>query len=61
MNVKITGTGCYIPTQVTTNSSFSKFEFLNTDGSPINYSNEVIIEKFKAITGIENRRYVKDN
>lgn len=60
MNVKITGTGCYIPTQVTTNSSFSKFDFLNADGSPFNYSNEVIIEKFKTITGIENRRYVKD-
>lgn len=60
MNIKITGTGSYIPSQVTANSSFSKHEFLNADGSPFKHANEVIIQKFKAITGIEQRRYVND-
>ncbi|MEL4307903.1 3-oxoacyl-ACP synthase III family protein [Joostella sp. CR20] len=60
MNTKIIGTGCYIPSQITTNNSFETFDFLNSDGTPFQYTNEVIIEKFKAITGIENRRYVKD-
>ncbi|QLE00473.1 ketoacyl-ACP synthase III [Galbibacter sp. BG1] len=60
MNIKITGTGCYIPSQVTPNSSFSAHHFLNTDGSVFNNTNEVIIEKFKTITGIEKRRYVAD-
>ena len=35
--------------------------FLNADGSAINSENEVIIEKFKAITGIEERRYAQDH
>ena len=58
MNIKITGTGSYIPDVIEKNENFHEHEFLNTDGSIINSSNEVIIEKFKAITGIEERRYV---
>lgn len=57
MNIKITGTGSYIPNVVETNEDFYQHQFLNTDGSVINSSNEVIIEKFKAITGIGERRY----
>lgn len=60
MNIKITGTGSYIPSRIETNENFYQHEFLNTDGSPINNSNEVIVEKFKAITGIDERRYIKD-
>jgi len=61
MNVKITGTGSYIPNVVEKNENFHQHEFLNTDGSTINHPNEVIIEKFKAITGIGERRYVVDS
>ena len=59
MNIKITGTGSYIPDIVEKNEDFQNHEFFNTDGSSINHSNDVIIEKFKAITGIKERRYVK--
>ena len=61
MKIGITGTGSYIPSVLTKNSSFSKHEFLNEDGSPFAYENDVIIEKFKAITGIEERRYVTND
>ncbi|MEH6618801.1 ketoacyl-ACP synthase III [Maribacter arcticus] len=57
MSIAITGTGSYIPTLTITNKDFNKHEFLNLDGSTLNHTNEVIIEKFKAITGIEERRY----
>jgi 3-oxoacyl-[acyl-carrier-protein] synthase-3 len=60
MNIKITGTGSYIPNVVEKNEDFYQHQFLNSDGSSINSDNEVIIEKFKAITGIGERRYVKD-
>ncbi|TBN01328.1 ketoacyl-ACP synthase III [Hyunsoonleella flava] len=61
MNIKITGTGSYIPSNVEKNESFHNHEFLNTDGSQINAPNEVIVEKFKSITGISERRYAKDH
>jgi 3-oxoacyl-[acyl-carrier-protein] synthase-3 len=60
MSIRITGTGSYIPTIVEKNENFYNHEFLNADGSSINSTNEVIVEKFKAITGIEERRYIKD-
>lgn len=57
MGIKITGTGSYIPNKIEHNKNFHRHEFLNTDGSLINHSNEVIVEKFKDITGISERRY----
>ena len=59
MNIKITGVGSYIPDTVEKNENFHQHEFLNTDGSVIESSNEVIVDKFKAITGIIERRYAK--
>ncbi len=59
MNIAITGTGSYIPSIVTPNLNFDQHEFLNADGTPINASNTVVIRKFKAITGIAERRYAK--
>jgi len=56
-NSKITGTGCYIPTIIQENAKFSNHRFFNADGTPFEAENEVIIEKFKSITGIEERRY----
>lgn len=59
MNIKITGTGSYIPSTVKKNEVFERNEFLNDDGSSFKNDNSVIIEKFKSITGISERRYVK--
>ncbi len=61
MSIKITGTGSYIPSIVEKNEDFYQHQFLNADGSSINSTNETIVEKFKAITGIQERRYVNDN
>ncbi len=57
MSIKITGTGSYIPNEVEKNEDFHQHLFLNTDGSTIASSNQVIVDKFKAITGIVERRY----
>ena len=61
MNTKIIGTGSYIPEQITTNADFLNHHFHNADGSAFEVDNNVIIEKFKSITGIEERRYAKDH
>ncbi|HCY80866.1 MAG: 3-oxoacyl-ACP synthase [Xanthomarina sp.] len=61
MATKITGTGSYIPNTIERNEDFHQHEFLNQDGSSIKQQNEVIIEKFKAITGIGERRYVENH
>lgn len=61
MNIKITGSGSYIPTKSITNSEFDQHDFLNEDGTKFPYTNEVIASKFKDITGIEARRYADDN
>ena len=58
MNIKITGSGSYIPTQVVPNSDFSQHEFLNEDGTPFPQSNDVVVHKFSEITGIQERRYI---
>ncbi|MBU2939332.1 ketoacyl-ACP synthase III [Lacinutrix sp. C3R15] len=59
MNIKITGTGSYIPSTIEKNEDFYNHEFLNANGSKINSTNEVIVRKFKAITGIQERRYIE--
>lgn len=61
MNIRITGSGSYIPTRTVTNLDFGQHVFLNDDGSPLAYTNEVITQKFKQITGIEERRYAEDH
>ena len=60
MNIKISGIGSYIPEKSVSNTDFSDHVFLNEDGSPFGYPNEVVVNKFKNITGIENRRYAND-
>tara|TARA_B100000809_G_scaffold43630_2_gene37884 strand:- start:14229 stop:15299 length:1071 start_codon:yes stop_codon:yes gene_type:complete len=61
INSVITGTGRCIPLIVKKNSDFIDSTFLNEDGSPFLYENEIIIQKFKEITGIEERRYAQDD
>ncbi len=59
MNSIITGTGTYIPKIIKTNAEFLEKEFYGEQNEPFETSNEIIIEKFKGITGIEERRYLE--
>ena len=61
MQIKITGSGSYIPSLRVTNEDFSNHEFLNEDGTSFKASNEVIARKFVEITGIQERRYASDD
>lgn len=56
----ITGTGSYIPPFIQSNKDFAKHLFYNEDKEPLDKDPEEIIEKFKQITGIEERRYTTD-
>ncbi|APZ46566.1 ketoacyl-ACP synthase III [Polaribacter reichenbachii] len=57
---KIIGTGTFIPSLKIENSDFLNEDFLNADGTTFAATNDVIVEKFKAITGIEERRYAPE-
>ena len=61
MAIRITGTGAFIPTERITNADFAKHEFLNEDGSPFPYTNDVVAQKFEDITGIQERRYASNH
>jgi 3-oxoacyl-[acyl-carrier-protein] synthase III len=61
MNIKITGSGSYIPTEIVSNKDFAEHVFLNDDGTPFPHPNDVVAEKFLEITGIQERRYVTDD
>ena len=60
MGITITGTGSYIPKEITSNKDFENHDFYNEDGTSFTHQNDVIIEKFKAITGISERRYAQE-
>ncbi len=53
----ITGTGSYIPPQVQSNREFAQHIFYTEDQQAIHTPPEEVVEKFKQITGIEERRY----
>lgn len=57
----ITGTGSYIPEVRVCNDAFVKARFFEQNGVALLKSNESVIEKFKQITGIHERRYAKDD
>lgn len=59
MKTIITGTGCYVPSIVTLNRDFLEHDFYAENGEAFDTHNETIIEKFKAITGIRERRYAR--
>jgi 3-oxoacyl-[acyl-carrier-protein] synthase-3 len=61
MSTIITGTGSYIPSVVKTNQSFVNNSFYAENGELITTPNEEIVEKFKDITGIAERRYADSN
>ena len=54
----ITGTGCYIPTEIKTNLDFTKENFYGEDRQRISTPMQEVVDKFRDITGIEERRYV---
>lgn len=58
---KITGTGTFIPSIKKENKAFLNTHFLNEDGSNFSSENKTIIDKFKDITGIVERRYAKED
>ncbi|MHA4808760.1 3-oxoacyl-ACP synthase III family protein [Flavitalea flava] len=53
----ITGTGSYIPPTVKKNSDFASHTFFTESQQQIHTPPPEIIEKFRLITGIEERRY----
>src|SRR5436190_6472896 len=57
----ITGTGSYIPDFVKTNADFASHNFYAEDNTALGIEPHVIVEKFKQITGIEERRYAPDD
>ena len=57
----ITGTGAYIPSRIKSNKDFTDSEFYSEQKEKIDTPSEIIVEKFEAITGIEERRYAEDN
>jgi len=60
MSIIIAGTGSYIPEKIVDEKEFMDHTFYDLNKSRINQSNEKIISKFKSITGIEQRRYAKE-
>ena len=59
MTIRITGTGSYIPSIIKKNSDFSGHSFYTIEGNAIDTPTDIIVEKFKGITGISERRYAK--
>jgi 3-oxoacyl-[acyl-carrier-protein] synthase-3 len=56
----ITGTGSYIPPFIQSNDDFTKQVFYSENKQPLNTPPEEVVEKFKQITGIGERRYTTD-
>jgi 3-oxoacyl-[acyl-carrier-protein] synthase-3 len=61
VNIKITGTGSYIPNKIEKNNNFINHQFFTENKTLIEHNTTSIIDKFKKITGIEERRYASDH
>lgn len=57
----ITGTGKFIPENITRNVDFNRNKFYSAKNEVIDGSSEEIAAKFEAITGIRERRYADKN
>lgn len=55
----ITGTGSYIPPIIKTNRDFTVHDFFDENKTRIETGPTVLVEKFRQITGIEERRYAQ--
>ncbi|MBK8712410.1 MAG: ketoacyl-ACP synthase III [Niastella sp.] len=61
MRSVIIGTGSYIPSIVKTNKDFANHNFYAEDNTRIETDPHEVVEKFRMITGIEERRYTSAN
>jgi beta-ketoacyl-acyl-carrier-protein synthase III len=61
LNTVITGSGSYLPEKVIKNDYFMDAEFYDEKNERIPRSNEEIIEKFRELVGITERRYAEDH
>jgi len=59
MAIRINGTGSYIPERIIGEDEFLQHQFYDASHRPIEADPAEIIRKFRAITGIEERRYVR--
>ena len=57
----ITGTGSYIPPDIQSNQDFFQHVFYTDTHHRLEAPSVEVIEKFRQITGITDRRYAKDN
>ncbi|MGI4803982.1 MAG: 3-oxoacyl-ACP synthase III family protein [Janthinobacterium lividum] len=57
----IIATGSYLPKQIITSDYFAANQFFEKDGKRVAKSNPVILDQFKNITEIEERRYANDD
>ena len=57
----ITGSGSYIPPGIKKNTDFTNHRFFTENGEAIETPSSEIVEKFKDITGIEERRYTSSD
>ncbi|MBX2844817.1 MAG: ketoacyl-ACP synthase III [Saprospiraceae bacterium] len=60
-NVIITGMGSYIPSRKITNKNFAESSFFTNEQERVYKPSVEIAEKLQEITGIEERRYVKNS
>ncbi len=54
----IKGTGSFMPPIIKTNRDFTVHDFFSEDKKRIETNPSIVVEKFRGITGIEERRYV---
>jgi 3-oxoacyl-[acyl-carrier-protein] synthase-3 len=57
----ITGSGSCIPAVIKNNSDFANSQFYSESNELINTPASEVVQKFKQITGIEDRRYAEDH
>jgi 3-oxoacyl-[acyl-carrier-protein] synthase-3 len=57
----ITGTGSFIPALIKSNRDFTVHDFYSDNMQRITTPPEEVVRKFKEITGIEERRYAKED
>jgi len=60
-NILITGTGSYVPSRVVKNEDFAVNQFFDVEGIAFAEPHAEISEKFRAITGIVERRYAAND
>lgn len=59
LRTNITGTGAYIPPIIKTNRDFAIYDFYDEDNGKITTPPQEVTDKFRQITGIEERRYAE--